>query len=137
MIGGRSETADAWALVANLKTSDRKGIRKGEKLWLASPNYGSGLDRNRMHSNRTGLEKWVRADRLTNWRIAWVPISLREKILTRPSRDDPNMIADVASLGRRSLVGNPLAEAEIMAGWKAIEAHRARFAEKGEIANAA
>lgn len=78
-----SGALEEWGVVANLRDADRKGIRAGEKLWVARLDVGSGCERNLMRSNRTGLEKWIRTGRLTGFRPAFVPPTMTEALLER------------------------------------------------------
>ena len=99
--------AEGWGIVANSKDGGRKSIRSGEKLWVARLNVGNGCDRNLMRSNRAGLEKWVRADRLTNFRPAFIPPTLAAAYLDRYTVKE--RAADQATMLNIITGGDPLA----------------------------
>jgi hypothetical protein len=58
-------------------------------------NPGGGFDRNMMViRSRSGrwVQKWMRADRLENWRVKWVPPALRGVVMDIKHREEAERI---------------------------------------------
>lgn len=80
---------DYFGLIANVAGVDRI-FRMGAKVWLCSGTGGEGWFRFEWYgASRSGrpLQKWAPTERFTNFRAAWVPMHLRERVLyMRPTR---------------------------------------------------
>jgi hypothetical protein len=71
---------DAWGIMANHRDGDNICSPKAQ-CWIMWTNPGGGFDRNMMVvRSRSGrwVRKWMRTDRLENWRVKWVPPILRD-----------------------------------------------------------
>lgn len=91
-----TDIADAWGIVANHREGD-KICRPTAQCWIMWTNPGGGFDRNMMVVRSRGgrwVKKWMRADRLTNWRIKWVPPELRGIAMDLTSREDVERVLE-------------------------------------------
>ena len=71
-----------YGIVANSVETDRV-FRLGAKAWLCGGTGGEGWDRFRWiaHSRSSRvIEKWAPTERFGNFRAAWIPEHLRERI---------------------------------------------------------
>ncbi|TIT80119.1 MAG: hypothetical protein E5W57_04100 [Mesorhizobium sp.] len=80
---------DRFGLIANVEGVDRI-FRMGAKVWLCSGTGGEGWFRFEWWGMSRGgrtLQKWAPTERFTNFRAAWVPPHLRERVsYFRPTR---------------------------------------------------
>lgn len=85
-----TDIPDVWGIVANHRDGD--GIcRPSAQCWIMWTNPGGGFDRNMMVVRSRGgrwIRKWMRADRLENWRVKWVPPGLRGTAMDLADREE-------------------------------------------------
>ena len=70
-----------YGIVANVCAPD-SCFRMGAKCWLVGGTNGEGFDRFRFYGMSRGgrmIEKWCPANRLHNFRPAWIPPKIRAK----------------------------------------------------------
>lgn len=82
IVSNTEDVPDAWGIIANHRNGDN-AIPPGAQCWLFISNPGSGYETNQMYCRSRGSRwicKWVKADRLENWRVKWVPPGIREGI---------------------------------------------------------
>lgn len=83
--------SEEYGIVANSMEADRV-FRLGAKAWLAGGTGGEGWDKFEWIAHSRGsrvVRKWAPTVRFGNFRAAWVPEHLRERIwYIRGSRDE-------------------------------------------------
>lgn len=76
---------ERWGVAVTVRGD--KSIPDGAKAWVSRWNTDNGSDRIAVRWKGAQAEKWVRSDRLSNWRPAFLPATARGKVATYPMKE--------------------------------------------------